>query len=92
MLFSMVDPFTETALRTIAQNEMRDLHTMFALSRSSPSPNVLATDHAARLVWAEVHSLLALGHQLMASEQLEDHARAIPAENIEINIAADYCI
>jgi hypothetical protein len=90
MLALAANPFAEAALRTIAHNEMRGFHTMFAIPGRSPDDGVPATETAARIVCADVRSLLVLGQQLMSGEKLEDHAKAIPADVIEINVVADH--
>jgi hypothetical protein len=90
MLAPTSHPFAEAALHTIARNEMRGFHTMFALPEPSAGRTVFAASIAARLVWSDVNGLLLLGQRLMTAEALEDHARAIPADDIEINVSVDY--
>jgi hypothetical protein len=83
-------PFAETALHTIARNEMRSFHTMFALPEPSPGRTVFTASSVARLVWADVNGLLLVGQRLMTAETLEDHARAVPTDDIEIDMSVDY--
>jgi hypothetical protein len=90
MLAPTSSPFAETALHSIARNELRGFHTMFALPEPSPGRTFLTASTAARLVWADVNGLLLLGQRLLTAESLEDHARAIPTDDIEIDVSVDY--
>lgn len=82
------DPIAEATSRTIAQNEMHGFYTMFtplerllSLSRSGER----STHHSCGYEQPRV-SCSATDHH----GKLENHAKAIPTGNIEIDVPGDY--
>lgn len=80
-------PFTEAALQTIAQNEIRNFQTVVTFPETPTGRTIFPVQNATRLIWADVGGLVMLGQQLLAKAKLKDHARAIPTEDMEIKIS-----
>lgn len=82
--------FEEAARHAVAYHETRGNHTTH-LSRLPPwNRNVFTMRNASRLIWLDVKGLLSLGQQLLATEKLEDHAKAITTDIIELASAEEW--
>jgi hypothetical protein len=82
----------EAALQMMVRNEMTGFHTLFNLPElpfGRPMPTV---DETLRLIWADICGLVVLGQELLSQEKLKNHAKAIPAEEIEVEQPAMYWV
>jgi hypothetical protein len=82
--------FAEVALRTVENNEMRGIHTVFSAQEPPVGHTVIPVESAASLICSDVISLAIMGQELVDREKLEDHAMAIPTETMEIDAPAAY--
>jgi hypothetical protein len=73
--------FAEAALRTIAQQNVRDrdLMQMFALHESPPDREILSPEILGNLILMDIKSLVSLGQQLRTNEMSHENAIAASA-------------